>query len=324
MKHPFLSICAVISAFLLSVGTGRCDFASLEEALPAHGPRDEIIAHTAYTLKYDEKYEQAAWVAYILTAERAAAKAPRKDNFRPDPNVPTGSATPDDYRGSGYDRGHLAPAADMKWSPRAQSESFYMSNISPQVPAFNQGIWNDLEEQVRRWADKNGELYIVTGPVLAGNLPVIGAEDVAVPKYYYKVILDYHAPDFKAIGFIMPNEASDKPIAAYAVTVDSVQSFTGINFFPALPDSLERVVEGTLQPSQWQLSGETQVAATRDSAPSSAETGSAPASRMPPAQEGPSTRQIILAMVVLVVIALIVWIILVTLGEAFGLFRRRR
>jgi endonuclease G, mitochondrial len=324
VKQHFLKTCAALFAFLLFAGAGYGDFTALEEALPAHGPRDEIVAHTAYTLKYDEKYEQADWVAYILTAERAAAKAPRKGNFRPDPDVPTGSATPEDYRGSGYDRGHLAPAADMKWSPRVQSESFYMSNMSPQVPAFNQGIWNDLEEQVRRWASENGELYIVTGPVLSGNLPTIGPDRVAVPRYYYKVVLDYHAPDFKAIGFIMPNAGSDQPLAAYAVTVDSVQSFTGIDFFPALPDSLERAIEGTIQPAQWHLPGGVQVAGAQTSAPSGTVADSASAPRTPPAQQGPSTRQILLAIVVLVVIALIVWVLLVTLGEAFGLFRRRR
>lgn len=319
VKHRFIYIAAVIVLFIYA-GSGFCDFVSLEEALPAHGPKDEIVAHTAYTLKYDEKFEQADWVVYILTAEHAAAKAPRKNNFRPDPDVPTGSATPEDYRGSGYDRGHLAPAADMKWSPIVQSECFYMSNMSPQAPAFNQGIWNDLEDQVRQWAIENGELCIVTGPVLSGNLLTIGPDRVAVPPFYYKVILDYHAPEYKAIGFIMPNEVSNKPIAAYAVPVDSVENFTGIDFFPALPDSLEKRVEGTLQPGKWSLPGEVQVAEAQPSGPS--ETASA--QQTPSAQKGPSTRQILLAMAVLVVIALIIWLILVTLGEALGLFRKRR
>ena len=159
-------------------------------------------------------------------------------------------------------------------------------------------------------------------PFFSGNLTTIGPDRVAVPPYYYKIILDYHAPDYKAIGFIMPNEGSDKPIAAYAVTVDSVESFTGIDFFPSLPDSLERRVEGTLQPTQWRLPGGVQVAEAQPITPPNTGAGAAPDS--PSGQNGPTTRQILLAMAALVVIAFIVWIILVTLGEALGLFRKRR
>ena len=125
-------------------------------------------------------------MANQLTAKEVNGKYERSDNFRKDPHVSTESATLSDYKGSGYDRGHIIPAADMKWSPDAMSASFFMSNMSPQDPSFNRGIWKKLEEQVGKWALENSEIYIVTGPVLTdGPYQTIGVNKVAVPKYYY-------------------------------------------------------------------------------------------------------------------------------------------
>lgn len=208
--------------------------------LPAHSLGDDIIRHTAYTFKYNEECEQADWVAYILSAEEVQGTHPRTDDFRHDPMVTTGSAELSDYQGSGFDRGHLAPAGDMKWSATAMSESFYMSNMSPQRPAFNRGIWKKLEEQVRAWATENGEILVVTGPVLSENLPTVGTNKVAIPEYFYKVIVDAKEPGVKGIGFVLANQGSQKPLEAFAVTIDSVETLTGIDFFPALPDEWEK------------------------------------------------------------------------------------
>lgn len=219
--------------------------------LSFHTSENAIITHTAYTLKYSELHEQAEWVAYKLTVERVKSTVKRTNDFRPDPKVKTGSAQLSDYKGSGYDRGHLAPAGDMKWSKTAMSESFYMSNMSPQRPGFNRGIWKRLEEKVRTWAISNKEIYIVTGPVLSDNLPTIGSNKVAVPNSYYKVILDYKEPELKGIGFVLANESSKKSLATFAVTIDSVEVLTGIDFFPALLDSLEEMVEGVAEVHAW-------------------------------------------------------------------------
>lgn len=255
MKRNIPSICGALSIFFFFGGSSFGEFKSLEEALPAHTSERDIVRHTGYTLNYDEQFEQADWVIYVLTAGHLKGDAPRRDEFRQDPAVKTGSANPKDYRGSGYDRGHLAPAGDMKWSPKAMSESFYMSNMSPQKHEFNSGIWENLESQVREWARENGEVYVVTGPVLKVNLPRIGINRVAVPKYYYKIILDYKQPEYKAIAFIIPNRAAAFPLQNYVVTVDSVEHLTGIDFFPALPDSLEQALESTVQPALWHLGG---------------------------------------------------------------------
>ncbi len=204
-----------------------------------------IIRHFAYTLEYSEEHEQARWVEYHLTAEMTRGSWKRCDHFRADPMITSRPAEPEDYKGSGYDKGHLAPVADMAWDSTAMCESFYMSNMSPQLPAFNRGIWKRLEDQVRDWAIENQEIWIVTGPVLKDSLPTIGASHVSVPEYFYKVIIDIKEPDFKGIGFILPNKGSKEPLMAFAVTIDSVEALIGFDFFPGLPDSLEQLIEAS-------------------------------------------------------------------------------
>lgn len=218
---------------------------------PAITANDKIIRHLGYSFLYSETFEQSVWVAYELTKDEVRGGVERDDQFRPDPAVATGTGNNSDYSGSGYDRGHLAPAADMGWSPEAMSESFYFSNMSPQVPSFNRGIWKKLEEMVRTWAIENEAVYVVTGPVLHENLPVIGKNGVAIPEYYYKVILDYRQPEIKGIGFIMANAASGASLREFAVPIDSVERFTGLEFFHQLSDQEERVIESKLCIDCW-------------------------------------------------------------------------
>ena len=159
--------------------------------IPKTNSKDKIITHTGYSLLYNETHEQANWIAYDLTAEETNKLFERTDKFISDPKVKTGTASDKDYKGSGYDRGHLAPASDMGWSTTAMAESFYYSNMSPQTPSFNRGIWKKLEELVRTCAIENNTIYVVTGPVLTNGLQTIGPNKVSVPNYYYKVVLDY-------------------------------------------------------------------------------------------------------------------------------------
>ncbi|HEX7411386.1 MAG TPA: DNA/RNA non-specific endonuclease [Bacteroidales bacterium] len=222
--------------------------------IPKTLPNDIIIRHAGYSLLYDEHHEQAKWVAYELTSAETHKVAKRTNKFLPDPLVKTNSANDSDYAGSGYDRGHLAPAGDMGWSSVTMAESFYYSNMSPQVPAFNRGIWKRLEELVRTWTIEYNAVYVVTGPVLTKDLSAIGPDEVSVPKYFYKVILDYTGQDIKGIGFILPNAGSGNPLQNYAVTIDSVEKFTGIDFFPALPDLQEEQIENSLCIPCWSWS----------------------------------------------------------------------
>ena len=222
--------------------------------LPKILKTDQIIHHSNYTLNYSEQHEQAEWVAYSLTSSQVYGSVGRTNDFRSDPNVKTGSASLPDYKGSGYDRGHLAPAGDMKSTYTAMSESFYMSNMSPQVPGFNRGIWKKLEGTVRNWAMDNKKVYITTGAVLTASYPTIGINKVSIPEFYYKVVLDYEQPELKGIGFILPNQKSDKSLQSYAVSIDEVERFTGIDFFHSLPDNIEEKIESDAAVNKWSFS----------------------------------------------------------------------
>jgi endonuclease G len=202
----------------------------------------EVIRHSQYTLSYSEKHEQANWVYYKLTSNHVNGKVKRTDDFRPDSAVSTTSAQLSDYRDSGYDRGHLCPAADMKISKSAMSQTFLLSNISPQNRAFNAGIWNQLEESVRQLAVKYDEVYVVTGPVFKDCIKTIGANRVTVPGYFYKVI---YIPQNKPImiGMLVANKAANKQLSSLAVPVDSIETLTCINFFPQLPKAQQALLE---------------------------------------------------------------------------------
>jgi len=198
---------------------------------PALLPNEKIISHTGYSFVYSEEHEQAKWIAYELTKEETTSLFERTDKFLVDPMVSTGTAENSDYLKSGYDKGHLAPAADMGWSAVTMKESFYFSNMSPQLPGFNRGVWKRLEELMRSWAIDNKAIYIVTGPLLSKGLPAIGSNGVSIPNYYYKVILDYTQPEIHAIGFILPNESSSASLSTFAISVMKLKDKQGLIFF---------------------------------------------------------------------------------------------
>jgi endonuclease G len=217
--------------------------------------RGQLIRHKYYALSYNENYEQAEWIAFELTADRL--KMPwvnRTNDFRPDPLVETGSADPNDYRRTKYDRGHLVAAADMAFSEEAMSETFFMSNMSPQVPGFNKGIWRELEELTRDWAKKFKHLYVVTGPIIYDQVRFwIGENQVAVPDAYYRILLDLREPEKKAIAFIIPNEVSNERLEHFATSIDKVEDITGIDFFPELMSNpMEESLEADYDVKLWQ------------------------------------------------------------------------
>ena len=199
-----------------------------------------LTRHKHYSLDFDTLHRQARWVYYMLTFDSINGKTARGDNFRPDPFVP-GCPTLADYRGSGYDRGHLCPAADMKISQEAMSETFFLSNMSPQAPAFNRGAWAKLEALVRSYIRDNSDtLYVVTGPVFLGATESIGESKVTVPLFYYKAV---YCPKRGMTAFLMPNRKIGEPLSAWVVSVDVVEALTGIDFFPQLPPEVQDELE---------------------------------------------------------------------------------
>jgi len=221
-------------------------------AWPTLLPGEKVTKHRAYAVSYNHKHMQANWVAYELTQAHTVGLAERESRFIIDPIISPHTARTEDYTKSGFDRGHLAPAADMKYSEQAMKESFYTSNISPQRPGLNRGIWKQLEEKIRDWAPVNRPLFIATGPVL--NEPLeqfIGYYNrITVPKRFFKVILDTAQPA-RAIGFIFQNASTTLPLTSFAMSVDAVEKVTGYDFFPNLADVNEIALEKSVNVSRW-------------------------------------------------------------------------
>tara|TARA_B100000925_G_scaffold276511_1_gene243707 strand:- start:360 stop:1268 length:909 start_codon:yes stop_codon:yes gene_type:complete len=209
----------------------------------------QLISHKYFSLSYSEKHEQAEWVHYKLTFPMINGSTKRKDNFKKDSKVKTGSASNSDYYKSGFDRGHLAPAGDMKLNSTMMSESFYMSNISPQRASFNRGGWKKLEDLVRSWASYKTLYVTVAGVLNDNNLINIGSNNVTVPSRFYKIIFDPNQN--KVIAFVMPNTKISGELSDYVVTVDVIENITGIDFLSELEDAIEDRIESKIDIYGW-------------------------------------------------------------------------
>lgn len=219
--------------------------------LPRGGTGGEIVTHTAYTLSYNDNHEVANWVAYALRPEHLKDCVGRANNFYVDPDLRAGSATRDDYYRSGFDRGHLAPAGDMKWSREVMKESFYLSNVTPQTPSMNRGRWVKLEALVRAWAKNSSETVIVTGPILSNDLPQIGPSRVSVPEYHFKAIMVTNGSKREAIAFLMPKQPTFSDLKAYAISVRELELLTGLDLFPHLAQREQDRMEKDISWDAW-------------------------------------------------------------------------
>lgn len=223
--------------------------------LPKTNKSALIIRHTGYTLSYNVKTNCPNWVAWELTKDEVNANVAKRGNdFRGDAKVPEKNRVEAfEYRGSGYDRGHMCPAGDMKWSENAMSDCFYMSNICPQVAELNQKWWEHLERACRRWANNEGKVYVCCGPIYSkGKARYIGNDlKIMVPDKFFKVVLSLRPGNEKAIGFIYNNDGSKQAMADVVVTVDEVERLTGYDFFYMLDDKLEERLEKVSNLSKW-------------------------------------------------------------------------
>lgn len=215
-------------------------------------PRQEqIIHHKGYTVSYNKDLKIPNWVSYELTRQETKGKEKRSDNFIADPLVKGTIATNADYARSGYDKGHMAPAADMKWSPEVMKESFYFSNMCPQHPQLNRRGWKNLEEKIRDWAIADSAIIIICGPIINQSSRTIGKNKVAVPERFFKVVLSPFVKPVRGIGFLFNNRQAVEPLSTYAVTIDSIEKLTNIDFFSPLPDEIENEVEANADYYQW-------------------------------------------------------------------------
>lgn len=213
---------------------------------------EQLIAHTGFTISYNEDWLISNWVAYKMNAHRLETSVERHDNYIPDPAVKGHSADNSDYRGiQPYSRGHLVPSRDMRWSVESEQECSYLSNIAPQDADLNSGLWNRIEEYVRNNVKNWGTVYICTGPVVEPGYTTVGANHVVVPQKFFKVLLRHNKNHWAAIGFVVNNEACSGNMFNYAVSVDDVEAQTGHDFFYNLPDSIESEIEANYNRKDW-------------------------------------------------------------------------
>ena len=243
--------CCVIANSEESSSKKTQKFGNLEKVIASNSQPSQMVKYEGFSLSFNKKMHVPNWVVWELTGEEVAGTYPRKDNFRGDDKV-AGSAEKWDYSYSGYDRGHMAPAGDLKWSKKAMDESFYMTNMCPQAKSLNTGAWKRLEEKCRQWATIDGAIIIVCGPVLTDPInEYIGDSRVAVPQRFFKAILSPYVDEPRGIGFIMPNSKVPGGMQAAAVSIDEVERVTGLDFFSSLPDEIENKVESQCKFHYW-------------------------------------------------------------------------
>ena len=255
MFNFLLQVVLVCSLWVQFACAGPIEDCKEYAAYGVPGTSGDLLCRKGYLLSHDPARKTPVWVAEHLTRERAQGKlAARSDDFRADSDLESGKrAELSDYRGSGYDRGHMAPAADMAWDGQAMSESFYLSNMVPQVGAgMNRGIWAELEKRVRNWVLERGELYVYSGPIyLESDTRTIGKNKVAIPGYLYKVVLDPGQKE--ALAIIMPNRSlRTEDLPSYLVSVREVEKETGLHFFSALSLAEQDKIDAGKAPGLWQ------------------------------------------------------------------------
>ena len=237
-------------------GVNISERAEVEIPAPLTDREEQIIRHTGYTLSYNRGHNTANWSAWELTAAETEGEVERGSKFWADPSIEKAYRVEwYEYKGSGYDRGHLCPAADMKWSEDAMHDCFYMSNMCPQEPRLNSGAWKKLEERCREWAIREGAIYIVCGPIYEEGKTHerIGIDHaIDVPERFFKVVMSLRKGKEKAIGFLYTNSTEKQSIKKVATTVDRIEEITGIDFFPSLADSIEDRIEDLCNLSEWE------------------------------------------------------------------------
>lgn len=207
--------------------------------------------YTGFTVSFNPKVHMPNYVAWELTRDEVNGTCERVSNFQADESV-RGCASLADYKRSGFDRGHMAPAADFKWSPKAMEDTHYLTNICPQTHKMNSGIWNTIEEKSRKWARRDSAVIIIAGPILTDYMPrSIGKSEIPVPERYFKVVFSPHRKRPQMVAFIVGNNESRQDWTTLVTTVDAVEALTGYDFFSELPDDVEAELERTSKLEYW-------------------------------------------------------------------------
>ncbi len=247
-----LRIGVLFGTLLLFIQLLSAQQTGIEIPAPLRNIPEQILYRKAYTVSYNADMKVPNWVAWHLTREHAQGQGKRMSRaFHEDYDVPAPRASFADYRGSGYDRGHMCPAGDNKWDKDAMYETFLMTNICPQNRRLNSGDWNEIEMACRNWAVKYGDIYIVCGPIfLRREHEFIGTNQIAVPEAFFKVVVCLSGTP-KGIGFVCRNTDGNRKKDFYVNSIDQVERITGMDFFPSLPDKIENRVEAEARLDDW-------------------------------------------------------------------------
>lgn len=255
----FIAIAVIIVEVSQSVADNRqsviiLDTNEIENVIIPEEIPNDIYRYTGFTVHFNRETHIPNCTVHELTREEVNGTSPRNNNFHQDENV-VGCPTLDDYKFSGYDRGHMVPAGDMKWDKQAMSDCFSLANMIPQKKALNSGAWNKLEQKFRDWANRDSAIIVITGPIVTkDDLNItIGESRVVVPSFVFKIALAPFVTPMRAIAFIYPNKKATGGLDKHVVSVDKVENATGMDFFPSLPDEIENVVEASSDLNQWNV-----------------------------------------------------------------------
>ena len=220
--------------------------------LPAISNGDDVVEHLGYTASYNHEWLIPNWVAYELTREELNGTTKGEESFRWDPDIKGKQAWREDYSGSGWDKGHMIPRADLKWSAKAYSESFFFSNICPQNHDFNAGAWLTTEKMARRIARQYGSVYVVCGPIVTDNkYGTIGEHKVTVPDAFFKAFLINDEGEYSAIGIVMYNSPERQLLKASTMSVDELEEKCGLDLFSSLERTIQDEVESKINWHKW-------------------------------------------------------------------------
>ena len=221
--------------------------------LPSYDKSEHVLEYDGFTVSYNHTTLVPNWVAYeLLDDELNGSYNTRSSNFSRDPNLVGEQASREDYSHSGWDKGHMAPKADMRWSSASYWQSHYFTNICPQNHTFNAGDWNTLEQKVRGMAKKYGRVWVICGPIFTTHeFGTIGDAKVQVPDQFFKALLIKNGSDYSAIAYVMPNKAKHHPLKEYACTVDELELLIDRDLFPKLDDAIETAIEKEINWTYW-------------------------------------------------------------------------
>ena len=223
---------------------------------PPHRTNSELH-YTGFTVQYNPSTKQPKWVSYTLTAKQVETTkhTPKfSRHYMPDPNLDLPQATNEDYRNSGWVKGHMARRQDMKWSEQAVIESDYFTNICPQNEIMNNGVWHKIENLVRRIATQYGSVHVICGPIFTDTLNGhIGPNHIPVPDCFFKTLLIKDGSAYHSIAFLCPNKESVLSMLEATCTVNMVESMSQIDVYSYLPDDVEEYVESQIDTSLWNI-----------------------------------------------------------------------